>query len=169
MYREHGASGCAPSSRRPRARQRGQALRSEAVHSAGHRSAAQCASGARHEQPDDAPYRPGAAELQSAGRALIRPRAEHHDPEPATVTPVASDERSEKGGTAVPARVRHIASLMRATNGYGAKISLADDDVPPGRGPPEMTKIFPATAAAPRPWRDVGMRACVLQALPDGS
>src|SRR5262245_28997580 len=52
---------------------------------------------------------------------------------------------------------------------HGAKISLADEDDAPGRGPPEIAKIRPPATAAPSPWRAVGMRAWALQALPAGS
>lgn len=59
------------------------------------------------------------------------------------------------------AKARECLSLLHETAPparprYGAKISLAAE--PSRRGPPEMTQVLPATVAAPRPCRVVGIR-----------
>lgn len=51
----------------------------------------------------------------------------------------------------------------------GVKTSFNAEYEPPGRGPPEITKIRPATTAAPRPCRGVGMGAHVVHPSVAGS
>ncbi len=81
--------------------------------------------------------------------------------------------RPSRAGIWMSTRAGHSV-LMRTTDStapaaQGVKTSFRTEYDPPGRGPPEITKIRPPTAAAPRPCRAVGIGAHVVHRSATGS